>query len=176
MSRYLETTGFTGPIFEADVLGQCGAPANGHKPPFGQAIREVENFQPYDPSAPDKRYPLAAMLHAMVGVRLGLYGKKRRQLQLLTAVGSDMDEYYGTDCFLRWRGRRVNIDVTLNPHKANQDGASSLTLLFDPEEKDETLAQQARRYAKQIAYMLRHQRSRPRGGIIVWHAPKTAAA
>ena len=102
MSRI--TTGYTGHLFEREVLGECRAAARGHMG-YREAAELVRKSQP------TKKTSTATRLEAEVGKRLG------GAVKFFTAVGSAMDLFHGTDGFFQFEGFIVTIDVTMNPNK-----------------------------------------------------------
>jgi hypothetical protein len=112
---------YSGAMAESELTGEIL-----HKKDFGdqkyisyrQAETDVENGQPCDPTAPEKRF--ASDFHASVAEQICPNDYSR--LQLFTAVGSALDYYHGIDGYFRYIGEKgklskVTFDLTKNPDK-----------------------------------------------------------
>ncbi len=104
---------FTGGEIEEEVIGHAVVNWNGDYLPYNQALKDVMAHQPWDPTDPEPRF--ASDLHSCVAEELGIDDLSR--LELYTAVGSALDVYHGVDCFFRFNGKIVTIDLTVNPNK-----------------------------------------------------------
>ena len=101
MSRF---DGYTGHLFEEEVLGNCQAECHGYMS-WREAVELVRKSQPRH------KTPVATRLEVEVGRQLG------GVVKFFTAVHSAMDVFHGTDGFFEYCGVVVTIDVTTNPHK-----------------------------------------------------------
>jgi len=108
-----ELRGYTGRIFEREVLGECRVRAHG-KMGFYASLKEVMRGQPsntFEPMGETDRFYTAVC------------GQMRRKglnpvgLQIYTAVGSSLDRFHGIDGFFSFEGIIVTVDCTINPHK-----------------------------------------------------------
>ncbi len=102
MSRFDD--GYTGHLFEREMLGQCLAPYRGY-------LRWREAAQLVRKSQPRAKAPVAARLEREVSAQVGV------SVMFFTAVGSALDVMHGCDGFFEFRGVVVTIDITMNPHK-----------------------------------------------------------
>ena len=127
--------GYTGRLFEADVLPQCTDTKRCYLP-YGVALARVRMNQPagWDPKDPATKY--MNNLHVLVAEALELedYG----DLKLLTAVGSPLDFFHGVDSLFEFQGQIVTIDVTKNPKKL---GGKADFILQEDVLEDEILLQ-----------------------------------
>ncbi|TSC69254.1 MAG: hypothetical protein G01um101456_272 [Parcubacteria group bacterium Gr01-1014_56] len=98
------SNGYTGHLFEVEVLGICRASYCGYMS-WKDAAELVRKSQPV------KKTPTVARLEQEVGRQLG------EAVKFYTAVRSAMDVLHGTDGFFEFHGFVVTIDVTMNPHK-----------------------------------------------------------
>ena len=105
-------SGYTGHIFESEVLGTCRVRAHGYIK-FNQALSEVKENQPNDPHHPIGE---AGEFHKAVASVMGVDPDK---LELYTAVGSSLDIFHGIGGFFSFEGVTVTVDVTANSHKDN---------------------------------------------------------
>ncbi len=112
----MNRNGYTGRLFEEEILGRCRGEWNGEAFwTFQSSIRFAAKNQPrgWDPTDPPLRS--ANDLHASVALALGL--DNWEELRLFSAIGTPADLFYGTDGFFVFRGKVVTLDVTINPHK-----------------------------------------------------------
>ncbi len=110
----MNQSGYTGHLFEREVLGTCLVKWDGTTHlSFSQSMELVRNNQPSDPSDPEPR--TINDLHAHIAVSLGL--DDWSALKFYTAVGSLLDVKHGVDGFFEFAGRVVTLDLTINPHK-----------------------------------------------------------
>jgi len=107
-------TGYTGRLFEEEVLGRCRGHWDGYMD-WKQSLMYASTHQPkgWDPTDPSRDD--ANDLHAFVAMELGI--EDWSQLGLFSAVGTPFDQFHGVDGFFVFQGTVVTIDVTLNPHK-----------------------------------------------------------
>lgn len=96
--------GYTGHLFEEEVLGRCLAQARGY-------MRWREAAEAVRKSQPRQKKPIAVRLETEVSRKLG------GRCALYTAVRSAMDLFHGVDGFFEYEGVVVTIDLTMNPHK-----------------------------------------------------------
>ncbi len=96
--------GYTGHLFEEEVLGICKASCHGYML-WREAADLVRKNQPA------KKAPTAIRLEIEVGRQFG------EGVRFFTAVRSAMDVFHGVDGFFEFRGVVVTIDVTTNQHK-----------------------------------------------------------
>ena len=127
---------YTGKLLETELLGQTPKSSSKERGldylPFRQAIEQVKNMQPGDPTDPTPRF--SNDLHCTVAEFCGI--EDYSKLSLYTAVGSSLDHFHGVDAFFELNGGfggviRVTIDVTKNPHK---DAYKADIVLYIPEE------------------------------------------
>ena len=132
---------YTGHLFEQEVLGPCRLSWNGDYTPFRESLRLVEKGQSGDPSDPES--PTMNDLHALIAIALEI--EDWSELRFYTALGSPLDQWHGIDGFFVFRGKRVTIDLTINPEK---DGTKADLVVHQSELDDlEGLAQKiARRF------------------------------
>ncbi len=112
-------TGYTGKIFEEEVIGHCEVSWDGRYIPFAAALRQVERSQP-------SKNRTANELLAQVR-------KHVPQVELYCAVGTALDRFHGIDGYFRFAGIMVTFDISLNSkgqYKADleftQDDAENL--------------------------------------------------
>lgn len=100
----------SGRLFEATLLGHCGAQGQGYVP-WKEAARLVRGRQPRE------MRPTASRLLAEVQRLVG----KLAAVRFCTAVGSALDLFHGVDAFFEIPacGLTVTIDVTLNSQKTS---------------------------------------------------------
>lgn len=124
----LEKMHYTGRFFETDNFGEsrCKHPEQYQK--YSDAIADVKNNQPGDPTDPKPRF--ANNLHTEVATELGL-GDDLSQLRFYTAIGSALDHYHGVDGFFEFGEARVTMDITQNPAK---EGGYKADIIVGPEE------------------------------------------
>lgn len=96
--------GYTGHLFEEEVLGICKASYRGYMS-WRDAAELVRKNQPL------KKTRVATRLEVEVGRQLG------EVVRFFTAVRSVMDVFHGTDGFFEFRGLVVTIDVTMKSDK-----------------------------------------------------------
>ena len=111
----MPSTGYTGRLFEEEVLAICLFRWNEAQPyiSFEKSLRLVQMCQPWDPSDPSTR--AGNDLHCQVALALGL--EDWGELQFFSALGSPLDRFHGIDGFFQWRGTVVSIDLTIDPQK-----------------------------------------------------------
>jgi hypothetical protein len=103
MSRF---DGYTGHLFEEEVLGKCTITHRGYMR-WQEAAQLVRKNQP----------------HVMTPVATQLQAELRKKLpgidvRFYTAVGSTLDKMHSVDGFFEFEGKvTVTIDLTMNPHK-----------------------------------------------------------
>lgn len=106
--------GYTGRIFEYEVLAVCHTSWDGHSyVSFRQSLWLVKQNQPWDPTDPSTKE--GEDLHCQVALALGI--EDFSELSLFTAIGTPLDVFHGIDAVFEWQGRVVTIDLTTNPHK-----------------------------------------------------------
>lgn len=116
--------GYTGHLFEEEMLGTCKAPYRGYMS-WRDAAEMVRKNQP------TKKTETVTNLEKEVGKQLG------EVVKFYTAVRSSMDMFHGTDGFFEFHGFVVTVDVTTNLHKdsgkadiiIHQDDLGDLTAL-----------------------------------------------
>ncbi len=100
-------SGYTGHLFEEEVIGRCRVTHNGHMR-WREAMELVRKNQP-------AALPITARrLRNRVAERIG---DTVGTLKFFTAVGTPLDFFHGVDGFFEFKGVVVTIDVTMNPHK-----------------------------------------------------------
>lgn len=135
--------GYTGRLFEHEVLGECVWRQSQEYLPYRQALALVRECQPWDPADPGPR--MASDLHATVCMALEL--EDWFQLRLYTAVGSPADRYHGVDGWVEWQGRVVTLDLTTDPAK----GFAKADFLVRPEDMEgSALEELARQVAEKL--------------------------
>lgn len=112
-SRNHELAGYTGRIFEREVLGECRLRVQGYMS-RNDSMKFVFNNQPYDPLHPPGE---AGNFHHAVSTEMRNWGLKPAKLKLLTAVGSPLDWHYGIDGLFVFEGIMITLDCTINPYK-----------------------------------------------------------
>ena len=106
--------GYTGRLFEEEVLGRCGGSWDGTSYlSYRESMRFVVEHQKWNPTDPEPQR--ANDVHALVAMAMDI--EDWSELGFFTAVGSQLDRFHGIDAFFVFEGRVVTIDVTLNPHK-----------------------------------------------------------
>ena len=108
----MKNTGYTGKLFEGEVLGECKVAWDGYMSYKG-SMELVRENQPWDPSDPESR--VANDLHASVAITAGI--EDFEELKLFTALGTPLDYFHGVDAWFEFRGSVLTVDVTTNRHK-----------------------------------------------------------
>ena len=101
MSRF---DGYTGHLFEEEVLGYCLAICRGYVT-WRDALELVRKNQPR------AKTPVAVSLEREISRQLGA------AVHFFTAVRSPLDVYHGVDGLFEFHGVMVTIDLTMNSHK-----------------------------------------------------------
>jgi len=96
--------GYTGHLFEEEVLGRCRVRHHGY-------MRWRDAAKLARTSQPARKTPTAVRLEREVSRQLG------EAVVFFTAVGSPFDLFHGVDGFFEFCGTVVTIDLTMNPHK-----------------------------------------------------------
>ncbi len=135
-------SGYTGHLFEEEVLGRCLARHRGYMR-WREAVGAVRENQPR------KKTPVVARLEGEVGRLLG------GTCAFFSAVGSALDVFHGVDGFFEFEGEVVTIDLTMNPLK----DSTKADLLVTSEEIAETSAL-AGRIARELGARLRRRARR----------------
>jgi hypothetical protein len=104
--------GYTGHLFEEEVLGTCRVEWHGYMT-FHKSMDLVRSHQPCDPTDPSPRQ--ANNFHARVAMAMGL--EDWSELKLYSALGTPLDYLHGIDGFFEFKGRVVTFDLTINPNK-----------------------------------------------------------
>ncbi len=134
--------GYTGKLFEDEVLGTCRVKASG-KMRFYRAFREVLHNQPWNPLKPTNHQTV--VFHQAVARNMRELRMNPAQLKVFTAVGSALDRYHGIDGFFSFEGIVVTLDCTTNPHK---DVSKARIIVRE----DDALDNGFRDSAREIAY------------------------
>lgn len=122
--------GYTGKLFEDEVLAICQTNWDGHSyVPFQRALWLVRQNQPWDPTDPSTR--AGEDLHCQVALALGL--EDFVELSFLSALGTPLDLFHGVDAVFEWRGVVVTVDLTTNPHKDSYKA----DLILHPEDEND---------------------------------------
>src|SRR3990167_10601589 len=121
-------SGYTGRLFEEEVLLRCHFSWKGYVP-FRESVRLVEANQPWDPADPSTRG--ASDLHTQVAMALEL--EDWGELRLFSALKTPLDVFHGIDAFFEWRGRVVTLDLTSNQKKDEYKA----DLMIRPEDSDD---------------------------------------
>ncbi len=116
--------GYTGHLFEEEVLGRCQATHRGYLQ-WREAAEAVRKSQPRT------KTPVAVKLQSEISRQLG------GAVQFYTAVRSTLDVMHGCDGFFEFRGVVATVDLTMNPNKdsgkadiiIHQDDVANLSLL-----------------------------------------------
>ncbi len=143
----MEGTGYTGRLFEKEVLATCllhwkqGQAYDG----FQKSMWLVMMCQPWDPSDPSTR--AGNDLHCQVALALGL--EDWGELRFFSALGSPLDRFHGIDGFFEWRGTVVSIDLTTDPKKVEYKAD---IVIHDTDEDDSWMT-----IAGEIAHLLRRR-------------------
>ena len=127
------SNGYTGRLFEEEVLGHCGGSWSGYMT-YHQSLDFVKNNQIWDPTDPSSR--TANDLHSHVALELGL--EDWSELKFYSALKTPLDLFHGVDGFFEFRGTVVTIDVTININKQKYKA----DLIFHPSDDLEILAYQ----------------------------------
>ncbi len=111
-----ENHGYTGGIAEKELIGSSGFEKNKEHfeyIPRRQAFEVVKSMQKFDSTDPDPDF--ANAVHALIFEELGLSAEN---LHFYSAVGSPLDLFHGVDAWFELdNGKRVTIDLTMNPNK-----------------------------------------------------------
>jgi len=117
----LTLDGYTGHLYEIEVLGQCEGPWDG------------KSYMTYEASMafaecnqPARKQPAARNLQTAVSDLMG------GTVEFFTAVGTPLDRFHGVDAWLVFEGHVVTIDVTLNSDK----DVAKAHIVFNPHEMD----------------------------------------
>ena len=121
-------SGYTGRLFEEEVLLRCHFSWKGYVP-FRESERLVEANQPWDPADPSTRG--ASDLHTQVAMALEL--ENWDELRLFSALKTPLDVFHGIDAFFEWQGWVVTLDLTCDPHKEN----CKADFMIRPEDSDD---------------------------------------
>ena len=111
--RNPELAGYTGHLFEWEVLGECKVRASGYLR-FRAAVEEVLSNQPHAPHNPPGEI---GTFRRAVAVGISERGVDPDQLRLYTAVCSTLDIYHHIEGFFFFEGVIVTMDTTINPNK-----------------------------------------------------------
>lgn len=128
--------GYTGHLFEEEVLGRCMVSCHGYMS-WKDAVELVCKNQPRS------KTKIATRLEQEVGKCLG------KPVQFFTSVSSAMDVFHGTDGFFEYHGVVVTLDVTMNPHK---DCGKADVIVHESDL--ENLAELAGRIAREMQFRL----------------------
>ncbi len=115
-----QLSGYTGHIFELEVLGECRATSHGYMR-FYRALREVEASQSRQANQPTGE---AKRFRDAVAQAMGIHPLR---LHLYSAVGSALDHHHGVDGFFTFDGIIITVDTTINPHKDVSDARVIVT-------------------------------------------------
>lgn len=102
MSRFDD--GYTGHLFEKEILGTCLVAHRGY-------MRWQDAAEMVRKNQPRMKTRVAERLEGEVSRQFG------KRVTLFTAVGSTLDCMHGVDGFFEFEGAVVTIDLTTNPHK-----------------------------------------------------------
>ncbi len=105
--------GYTGRIFEREVLGECRFRCQGYLT-FQSSVRGVLGNQPYAPHNPPGE---VGNFRAAVAAEMRGLGLNPDSLRIYTAVGSPLDHFHRIDGFFSFEGIIVTLDLTVNRHK-----------------------------------------------------------
>ena len=146
-ARYAQSRdGYTGGLFEREVVGKCQWNGIMEYFPRKQTMDMVRELQPWDPSDPGpSANSLPNNFHASIAEALGV--EDWSEVRLYTAVGSPLDKFHSMDAFVEFRGQVVTIDLTLNRLKGEY--RADITVDF------EDIFDRLRSTACKIAAMLR---------------------
>jgi len=104
MEVAMHHNGYTGHLFEEEVVGRCRVIHRGY-------MRWRDAAKLARESQPARKTPTAARLEREVSQQFG------KAVQFFTAVGTPLDFFHGVDGFFEFEGFVVTIDLTMNPHK-----------------------------------------------------------
>ncbi len=135
-------SGYTGRLFEQEVLAICQVNWDGSYVPFQNALMLVRENQPWDPRDPSTR--AGEDLHCQVALALGL--EDFSELSFLSALGSPLDFFHGVDGLFEWQGRVVTVDLTTNPHKDSYKA----DFILRPEDEDDSWQSVAMKIASRL--------------------------
>lgn len=161
MSRMPE--GHSGRLFEAEVLGsgvaktkwlarahELGAAENGYLP-YEKAIQLAREFQPGDPTNPEKdtTNDLRLAIIDRLEERGFLEPGEEDSVKLFNSVGMPLDHFHGVDAFIEFTDKggntyRVTLDETVDSNKLHQGHKANI--IFPPlpdavQQQDEYLAE-----------------------------------
>lgn len=111
--RNPEMAGYTGRIFEREVLGECRIRARGYVK-FRPALNAVFRHQPSSPYEPSRE---TRNFHSVVAQEMKNLGMNDSHLGIYTAVGSALDLYHRIDGFFYFEGMIVTLDCTIDPNR-----------------------------------------------------------
>ena len=130
------SSGYTGLLFEEEVLGRCRATARGYMK-WSEALHFARANQPAQ-KTPTMRQ-LERTVRELTGTAATFY----------TAVRTPLDLYHGVDGWFEFRGAVVTLDVTRNPHK---DSGKAHLIVHEDDVGD--LAALAGRIARELGMQL----------------------
>ncbi len=112
--RYTTKSGYSGQLFEYEVLGRVAKCVNSEDIKYisyRQAIEQAKTTQSTDWDPADPPTDVANDLHALVAMKLGI--EEWSELKLFSAIGKALDYFHGVDAFFEYRGNVCTIDLTL---------------------------------------------------------------
>lgn len=132
--------------FEKDFLGYRLTYVSCTHVGFKTYVEQVKMMQKGNPHDPPKR--LANNFHYFIAKLLGLEDDLK-EVALYNSLGTQLDDYYGTDFFITVGDRIVTIDLTTDPWK-NTSGADFI--LHKEETKNEN---RLKKFAEKVAKKLK---------------------
>ncbi len=151
-----QLAGYTGGIFEREVLGQCRVRSQGYLT-FQAAMEEVMRNQPHAPHDPPGEI---GRFRSVVARKMKVAGFNPDHLHLFTAVGSTLDQFHGVDGFFVFHGITVTVDTTINDSK-DEESSKALVLVTGEDAVDGF-----ERPAERVVGLFRYAQARGMKGVI----------
>lgn len=110
-------SGYTGHLFEEEVLGACKVRWDRKRYySYRLCVEATKKCQPKQTR------------HQVVSLETTVSSELGQPVKFFTAVGTPMDVLHGVDGFFECEGMLVTIDLTLNPHKTSHKA----DIVFNP--------------------------------------------
>ncbi len=136
---------------------------------FQDALTVVREFQPWDPTNPQKE--LARELRLAVADALGVPENQLDRVRFYTAVGSLLDRIHGVDAIIevtddRGETSAVTLDLSLRAEKSQSDYRAKADVVIgnlpDPQEEEDAYLEAVDTSARALADNIRAQQARRR--------------
>jgi hypothetical protein len=154
-ARNPELAGYTGHIFEMEVLGGCKVRIIRGHVKFNKLVKQVRWAQPGDPYRPQGE---SANFHRAVADELESRGVKGSALGIFSAIGTPLD-YQGIDGFFSFEGIMISVDCTLDQ---NADPSPRARVVV----RGEDMLDGYKEPAYQIANLICEARRKGRKGMV----------